>query len=116
MFKEKLLTMKNKILFFLGFLIIFIIFILDMLYLFGNHDNPFIISAMLYIFLVMYKKISSKATFFFVLFFLFFMGASYIYRGPFRTTERIGEWFYIFFLIGMIQYAYESFFLYKNKK
>jgi hypothetical protein len=50
----------------------------------------------------------SKLSFVIAVFFLISMGLSYTKTGPGVITERMGEWFYLFFIFGLIQYAKEA--------
>ena len=84
-----------------------IIFI-DLVGTFFFSDVPFALVLALYLIFVLIQRAKSRTTFVFVLFFIIWMGLSYIPTGAGQTTERVGEWFYLFFVFGLIQYAIES--------
>ena len=88
--------------------ILFGLIFLDLSGVFNFSDIPFVTAFLLYMLFLMIQKGSSKLSFIMALFFLVFMGLSYIPTGPGRITERIGEWFYLFFVCGLIQYAKEA--------
>jgi hypothetical protein len=83
------------------------IFSADLLYKFGNYDTPFILAFVSYILYLIVTKSTSRKTFIIVLFLIICMGCCYMLTGPSRLTERIGQWFYHFFVLGMIQYVRE---------
>jgi hypothetical protein len=56
------------------------------------------------------RRASSRVSFFFALILVIYMGILYITYGAVRVTERTGEWFFLFFLLGIIQYAKETWF------
>jgi hypothetical protein len=87
---------------------IIITIIRDLMYLFGNYDTPFIVVFILFTALMYLLRLSSKVTFYIVLLFIVFMGNFYIQYGPIRITERSGEWFYLFFVFGLLQYIREA--------
>ncbi|MCX8009193.1 MAG: hypothetical protein N3A54_05865 [Patescibacteria group bacterium] len=89
--------------------LIVIVFLLDMLYKFGNYDIPFIVVFLAYFMLIHFAKLTSKITFLIIISLTILMGYFYIQQGAFRLTERIGEWFYVFLIVGIVQYAYEVF-------
>lgn len=76
----------------------------DIAAFFSYSDAPFILG-----FLIALKTIGRKTAFVFSFFLLLWMGFSYIPTGASAVTERIGEWFYLFFVYGLIQYAYEMY-------
>lgn len=82
--------------------ILLTIIFLDIAGAFSHSDLPF-----LAVFLTF--SLGRKGTFAFALFLLAWMGLSYIPTGAGAVTERIGEWFYLFFVFGLIQYGYEVF-------
>lgn len=84
------------------FLIFCIVFI-DLAGVFNYSDLPFVLSMLLYIVFFLIQKASGKTLFVLALYFLIIMGLSYIKTGPSLISERLGEWFYIFFLAGIMQ-------------
>jgi len=87
--------------------LIFAIVFADLAGVFSYTDMPFFLVFLLFIAYVITQKSTSKAAFLFSLFFLVWMWLSYIPTGAGKVTERIGEWFYLFFVFGLIQYGYE---------
>lgn len=83
------------------------IIFLDLGGAFNYTDAPFLIAFIIYIIFVMVQRLQSKPTFTVALLFLIYTGLSYIPTGASRVTERFGEWFYLFFLLGLIQYTWE---------
>ncbi len=81
----------------------------DLLYKFGNRDIPFILVLVLYTLFVRVGKFSSKITISVSCVLVICMGVAYAMQGPVRLTERIGEWFYLFFVFSLIQYIYEMY-------
>jgi hypothetical protein len=99
----------NSILF--SFFIIFLIFAVvyaDVGGWFGFADVSFAIVLFLYVLYVYIQNTKSSTTFAFSLFFLVWMGLSYAPTGAGIVTERIGEWFYIFFLLACVQSVIDS--------
>jgi len=82
----------------------------DLHYMFGNYDTPFIVAFGLYVLVVFFRHASSKVSFICASILVLCMGILYGVYGPIRITERTGEWFYLFFLMGIIQYAKETWF------
>lgn len=70
---------------------------------FSYSDLPFVIAFVLYGIFHISQKIRSKTTFAISLFFLIWMGFSYIPTGAGVVTERIGEWLFLFFVYGLVQ-------------
>lgn len=98
---------RNKIIFpslFLVPLVAGIIF-LDLAGTFNYSDLPFLFAFVIYFVFVFIQRVQSKATFSVALLLLIYMGLSYIPAGPSRVTERFGEWFFLFFVYGLIQYV-----------
>lgn len=93
---------------FLLFSSIFGIIFIDLAGVFSFSDIPFFLSIILITFFFVIQRFSSKMPFLLSLYFLIIMGLSYIISGVGYITERLGEWFYIYFLIGLIQYTVES--------
>lgn len=84
------------------------IVVADLLYKFGNYDTPFLLALCIYALFYFIQKSSSRLTFGIVLILVLCMAMSYIVFGEYRLTERIGEWFYLFFVFGLIQYIREA--------
>jgi 2-polyprenyl-3-methyl-5-hydroxy-6-metoxy-1,4-benzoquinol methylase len=100
---------KNKTIllsFFLLALVLVVIFA-DVAGAFGFRDISFMLALVGYILFISLQKVKSRATFTFSLFFLVWMCLSYIPTGASMITERIGEWFYIFFLLALTQSVME---------
>lgn len=87
--------------------LIFGVMFADLAGTFTYSDIPFAAVFVLYAVFVIVQLTKSKATFGIALFLLIWMTFSYIPTGAGRVTERIGEWFYLFFIFGLIQYTYE---------
>ncbi len=87
-------------------LIIGVVFV-DLSGTFSYSDLPFAIAFLLYITFVFLQRAKSRTAFIMSLFFLAWMGLSYVPTGASVLTERIGEWFYLFFVFGLIQYNKE---------
>ncbi len=85
----------------------FLIFFLDVKHFFSFSDVAFIVAICTYVFFINLERYSSKFTFILTIYFVLIMGVSYLQNGFDTITERIGEWFYIFFAIGLIQYSRE---------
>ncbi len=75
---------------------------------FSYSDIPFVLAFSLYMLFVVIQKSSCRASFLMALFLLLVVGLSYIPTGPSVVTERFGEWFYLFFVFGLIQYFKET--------
>jgi len=75
---------------------------------FNYSDIPFVFVLIFYVLYVFFQRAGSRMTFALALFFLVWMGLSYVPTGAGRVTERIGEWFYLFFLFAIIQCGYEN--------
>jgi hypothetical protein len=84
------------------------IVIADVAGLFAFSDMPFALAFVLYGLFVITQKTKSNITVRLMLFFLVWMGFSYVPTGAGKITERIGEWFYLLFVFGLIQYAREA--------
>lgn len=91
-----------------------IMIIADLRYSFGNYDTAFVTVLLLDI-LYLFIHRSTKFNVLLAVLLVVGMSISYIHSGSIRLTERMGEWFYIFFVFGLIQYGKETFFG-KNKK
>lgn len=104
--------MKNrKYLLLFSYFLLFTIFgmlFLDLAGVFSYTDLPFLISFFLYFLFLVIQKATSKTSFVIAIFLLVYMGLSYIPTGAGRVTERIGEWFYLFLVVGLIQYTNEA--------
>lgn len=88
--------------------IIFGIVFADVAGTFSQSDLAFVLGLFFYFLFVFLQKSSSKTAFGFALFFLIWMGLSYVPTGAGVVTERMGEWFFLFFLLGLIQYFRET--------
>ncbi len=86
---------------------VFGVFFLDLARIFKFSDFSFSLASFLYILFILFNRSTSKLTFYISLFIVFFMGISYLQNGFDTITERIGEWLYIFFVFGLVQYAKE---------
>jgi predicted membrane channel-forming protein YqfA (hemolysin III family) len=75
---------------------------------FNFSDIPFAIVFLLYILFIIIQRTNSKAAFLVSLLFFILMGLSYIPTATGKITERLGEWFYLFFVFGLVQYTSES--------
>ncbi len=84
------------------------VIVADFFYKFGNGDLPFLLVFVPYTVLCVIQRKSSRLTFEIVLLLVLFMAYSYIVNGEFRLTERIGEWFYLFLVFGLVQYMREA--------
>lgn len=82
----------------------------DILGGFNFADKAFGIALAIYIIFIFIQQSSSKFTFVISLFFLVIMGLFYIPSGVVQRTERMGEWFYVFFVFGLIQSVIELWF------
>ncbi len=103
---------RNKVLILISLCIIPLIYCVvfaDLGGTFAHGDIPFVIALLFYTMFVRIQNTQSKTTFTLTLFFLVWMGLSWVPTGAGIVTERIGEWFYLFFVIGLIQYMKESF-------
>jgi hypothetical protein len=102
---------RNRWLIYLSLLIIPIIIGIYCLDIIGNYsfsDTPFAIALVLYLIFTFIQRPSCKYAFGMSLLFLIVMGISYIPTGEGKMTERTGEWFYLFFVFGLIQYIREA--------
>ena len=90
-----------------------LIVFLDLAGTFSFSDIPFIVVFVLYFIFRLIQNSPSKVSFVITIYFLMAMGLSYIKTGPGSITERMGEWFYLFFIVGLIQYLRE---IKKNEK
>lgn len=81
----------------------------DLLGVFDYSDIPFLLVIVLYVGILYIQRASSKLSFILSLSCLVFMELSYIPTGASRVTERFGEWFYLFFVFGLIHYMKEVF-------
>lgn len=79
----------------------------DIAVAFNYSDLPFLIAFVIYTVFILIQRSRSSLTFSIAMLLLIYMGLSYIPTGASRVTERFGEWFYLFFLFGLIQYAIE---------
>jgi hypothetical protein len=73
-------------------------------------DIPFLLTFSLYGIFIIIQRSHSNLTFRLAIFLLMYAGLSYIPVGAARTTERISEWFYLFFVFGLMQYMKEIWF------
>lgn len=85
-----------------------VVLTLDLADVFNYSDLPFFLMFLIYSFIVLIQRSSSKMSFFLALILLSYMALSYIPSGASATTERFGEWFYLFFVFGLIQYIKET--------
>lgn len=88
--------------------ILFGIFFMDLGGIFNYSDLPFFIVFLLYFLFLFLQKGRSVISFSIVLFLLIYMGLSYIPTGGGKITERIGEWFFLFLFIGVLQQGVEG--------
>lgn len=104
------MTKRNAVLLLSALLpcIIAILIGADLMGKFGNSDTAFAAAMSLYILYTFRKRLPSSVTFSIVILFVIGMGISYMMQGSERLTERFGEWFYLFFLFGLVQYFYET--------
>lgn len=84
------------------------IIVADLFGRFGISDLPFILAFGAYTVLIILRRIHHGATIAVASLFVALMGASYIIQGASGLTERMGEWFYLFFIFSLIQYAKEA--------
>jgi EamA domain-containing membrane protein RarD len=89
--------------------VIAITILLDLKYKFGNFDTPFFLVFGIYLLATWVMKLTHRCTFIIDMILLLLMGVFYIYTGPVRLTERAGEWWFLFFVCGLVQYGWESF-------
>ena len=83
------------------------ILFLDLAGVFGYSDLPFLLAFFVYAIFIIIQRSTSRLSFGVALLMLLYMGLSYIPTATSRTTERFGEWFYLFFFFGMLQYCRE---------
>jgi 2-polyprenyl-3-methyl-5-hydroxy-6-metoxy-1,4-benzoquinol methylase len=83
--------------FFLGILF------LDLAGSFSYSDWAFGLGFGIYSVIVLIQNASSEVTFTIALLLVLFMGLSYVPTGASVITERLGEWFYLFFVFGLLQ-------------
>lgn len=88
--------------------LIFGILFADLAGTFSYSDLPFVLAFVIYILFVVIQRSSSRGTFIMTLYLLILMGLSYVQTGPSAITERLGEWFYLFFAFGLVQYIKEA--------
>jgi len=88
--------------------LLFGVVFLDFAGIFGYSDFAFVCAFSLYILFFVIQKGTSRTSFILSLFFLIIMGLSYIPTGFGSLTERMGEWFYLFFVFGLLQYTKEA--------
>jgi len=81
--------------------------LLDLAGIFSFTDFPFLLALLLLFLFIFIQKSTSRVTFIVALYFLILMGLSYIPTSTSLITERLGEWFYLFFFISIIQYLME---------
>jgi hypothetical protein len=82
--------------------------ILDLAGVFGYSDLPFLLVFFPYFLFMFIQRTGSRCTFAVALCMLLYMGLSYVPTGAGPITERFGEWFYVFFVFGLIQYSREA--------
>lgn len=75
---------------------------------FSYSDLPFVLAFAIYILFVVIQRSSGWSSFIMTLYLLILMGLSYVQTGSGAITERFGEWFYLFFVFGLIQYTKEA--------
>lgn len=92
----------------LGVISTFVYF--DLRYAFGNYDTPFFIACGMYVFSIVLLRLTSRLTIGIVVLLITSMAIHYMLYGPVRLTERLGEWFFLFLCIGIVQYSFETFF------
>jgi hypothetical protein len=81
---------------------------MDLAGTFNYSDLPFLFAFTIYIIFVLIQRTQSKAAFIVALLLLIYTGLSYLPTGASPTTERFGEWLYLFFVFGLIQYGKET--------
>ena len=81
---------------------------LDLAGSFSFTDLPLAVVIGLYSFLAVTKLSSSRTAFGLSVFLLCLMGLSYIPTGEGVMTERMGEWFYVCFFMGLIHRIVEE--------
>lgn len=89
--------------------IIFVVITLDLIGFFNYGDLPFLVGFTLYVLFVVTEHSGSRMTLCIALFLLLWMGLSYIPTGAGKVTERVGEWFYLFFVFGLVQYLRDAY-------
>lgn len=82
---------------------------MDLAGTFGYTDLPFLLAFALYIVFVLIQQSQSRLTFVIAILLLIYTGLSYVPAGAAVLTERFGEWFYLYFVFGLIQYCRETF-------
>ena len=87
--------------------VMFGLLFLDLAGIFMHSDFPFLLMFVIYGMYIIIQRSSSRTSFMMALYLLIIMGLSYIKTGPVIITERLGEWFYIFFIFGLLQNAFE---------
>ncbi len=104
---------RSGLIFFSLFLLLAIpaVVFMDIAGTFSFTDRAFLFGFSVYALFVLIQKTGSRASFGISFTLLFWMGLSYIPTGASIVTERIGEWFFLFFLFGLIQYTKEVWFL-----
>jgi hypothetical protein len=80
----------------------------DAVALFGYPDISFVVVFLLYFGSILAQKRGSRISFVYALLILLIMTCSYVLIGVVKITERLGEWFYLFFVFGLIQYTREA--------
>lgn len=83
------------------------IVLLDLAGTFSFSDIPFGLAFLIFSVFMLIQKGISRVSFVSSLYFLIAMGLSYVQTGSSIITERLGEWFYLFFLVGILQYIKE---------
>ncbi|MBU2544293.1 hypothetical protein KJ618_02385 [Patescibacteria group bacterium] len=76
---------------------------------FSFSDLPFVLVFSVFFVFMIIQRGTSKIVFVSASYFLITMGLSYVRTGSSVITERLGEWFYLFFLVGILQYTKEAF-------
>ncbi len=92
------------------------IVLLDLAGTFSYSDISFGLAFLIFFVFMIIQKGTSKVSFVIALYFLITMGLSYIQTGTSVITERLGEWFYLFFLVGILEYLKEAWSINDSKK
>lgn len=93
---------RNHVIFIGAIMILGIIILADLFYKFGNYDTPFFFVFLILLLLLLKNLITSRSIFIVSFVLLLSMGTSYIQVGGARLTERLGEWFFIVFVFGLL--------------
>ena len=92
------------------------IVLLDLAGTFSFSDLPFVLVFSVFFVFMLIQSGKSKVSIVISLYFLITMGLSYIQTGTSVITERLGEWFYLFFLVGILEYLKEAWSIHDSQK